>query len=312
MLAATALAGVAPALLAPAASAAAAPAALVPQIVKPPALPADLVALAVKMEALQSTSERFRLRTAISSSAHLPREVESFLKLFDIDISGEAANSPPAASFSVTIFGQTLKVRVVHEHAYLYEPAIAKRDGGRPWVNVGRRGLGDLLGGMSTPGLSAGPGSGSFKSLASALRRASSVTELGPGSVDGQAITGFRATLPASLLEESAKPAKPPSILSGIFARAARAPATTGAPPSALVETFIDASGLPVRTRIAETSEGVTATALLDIFAINFPLTVQAPPRRQTIDLATARKLAGARSKGPAAEVERERDTAGK
>jgi hypothetical protein len=201
---------------------------------------------------------------------------------------------------------------VVHEDVYLYEPAIAKRDGGRPWVNLGRHGLGGLLSGLNSPGLPAGSGSGSFKSLVTALRGARSVTELGPGTVDGQAITGFRATLAPSALEEPAKPEKPHNILSGILSRAHRAPATTGAPPSAALEVFIAPSGLPVRTRISETGEGVTVTALLDISAINFPLTVKPPPKAQTIDLATARKLARMQQGGSSAGGEGERDAAAK
>jgi hypothetical protein len=310
-LAALALAGTAPALLTPVASATRQAAALVPQLPRPP-LPADLVALVGKMEALQATSERFRLRTAISSSAHLPHEVEAFLKLFDTDISGEAVNSPPAATLAITIFGQTLRMRIVHGATYLYEPAVAKHDGGRPWVNLGRHGAGALLGGLSTPGLSAGPGSGSFKSLATELRRASAVSELGPGTIDGQAITGFKATLAPNALEEPATPAKPRSILSAIFSRARHAPATTGAPASALLETFIAASGLPVRTRIATTAEGVTTTALMDIFAIDFPLTVQPPPKGQTVALAVLRKLARKPTKRSRAGAEGERDAAGK
>jgi hypothetical protein len=311
-LAAVALAGSAPALLAPVATAAPQPSALVPQLPRPP-LPSDLAALLGKMEALRSISERFRLRTGLTSSgAHLPREAESFLRqLFDLDISGEAVNSPPAASFAVTLLGHTLKLRVVHEDVYVYEPAIAKRDGGRPWVNLGRNGLGRLLGGLGGPGLLPTAGSSSFKSLASALRGARSVTELGPGTVDGQAITGFRATLPPGALEEPAAPAKPRNILSGILSRVRHAPATTGAPASVALEVFIAPSGLPVRTRIAESSEGVTITLLADIFAINFPLTIEPPPRSQTIDLATARKLSPQRS-NRSSNGEGERDAAGK
>jgi hypothetical protein len=307
-LAAVALVGSAPALLAPVATAARQPSALVPQLPRPP-LPPDLAALAGKMEAVRSISERFRLRTGISSAgARLPREAESFLRIFDFDISGEVVNAPPAASFTITLLGHTLRIRVVHADVYLYEPAITKRDGGRPWVNLGRHGLSGLLTGLSSPGLPAGSGSASFKSLVTTLRGARSVTELGPGTVDGQAITGFRAMLAPSALEEPPKPEGPRNILSGILSRAHRAPATTGAPPSAALEVFIAPSGLPVRTRISATGEGVTVTALLDIFAINFPLTVKPPPKAQTIDLATARKLSRMQHNRSSAGGERERD----
>ena len=289
------------ALIAPAAPRAAS----VPRRPGEPALPPDLVALARKMEGLRVISERFRLRTSVTStSAHVPREEAAFLKLFDIDLSGEATLSPPAGSFALTILGHTLRMRVVHDTVYAYEPAIARSDGGRPWVDLGRRGLPGLLGGAGG-GLPSSPVASTFNSLAFMLGGARSATELGPGLIDGVSITGFRATLASSALEEPVVPAKPPSILRGIFGRAAAAQPAASASPGALLEAFIAPSGLPVRTRISVRSEGISSGALLDVFAINFPLRVEPPPRERTVGLATLRRLAERRS-GRHAARERE------
>jgi hypothetical protein len=148
-------------------------AATVPARPGEPPLPPDLLALTKKMEGLSVSSERFRARTALAATgAHLPRELQAFLKVFDVDLSGEATLSPPAGSFALTLLGHTLRLRVAHGHTYLYEPAIARRDGHRPWIDAGRGGLGPVPVSLGAPGSSAG----AFKSLASALDGARNAT----------------------------------------------------------------------------------------------------------------------------------------
>ena len=257
-----------------------------------PPLPPDLLALTQKMEALRVSSERFRLRAALTlSGRHVSREEQAFLKLLSIDLAGEATLSPPAGSFTLTLLGHTFKLRIVHGAVFLYERKLARRDGGRPWIDLGRRGLGPL-----TQGLPSSAVATTFQSLARALRGAQSASELGQGIVDGLPVTGFRATVAASALEEPPAPAKPSSILEGIFAQSAAAPSAGGTPTSAVVEALIAPSGLPVSTHISASSEEGSSSALLEVFAINFALRVQAPPRRQTIGLAELRK----RIEGPA------------
>ena len=293
-------------LLACALAAPAAPrAASLPRRPGEPPLPPDLIALAGKMEGLRVSSERFRLRTSVASTgARMPREEQAFLRLFDIDLSGEATLSPPAGSFALTILGHTLRIRVVHGTEYAYEPAVARTDGGRPWVDVGRRGLAGLLGGAGAD-LPSSPAASTFKSLAFTLTGARSATELGPGLIDGVSITGFRAAVSASALEEPVVPAKPPGILRSIFGRAAAPRPAPSASPSAQLEAFIAASGLPVRTRVSVSAEGISSGALLDVFAINFALRVQPPPRDRTVSLATLRRLTKRRSR-PRRGAERE------
>jgi hypothetical protein len=261
--------------------------------------PPELVALAKKMESVQLSSERFSLRTLVSAAgSHLPREVEALLKLFNIVLSGEAVNAPPAGTFKLTLLGHTLAMRVVHGRAYVYDPALARRDRGRPWVDLGRTSLGalPLLGGPGNVNVSSGVGPISFKTLAAALAHARGVTQLGAGSVDGQAVAGYKATVSPSALEEAPPPFRPNrrGILGPIGLGSA-----ASSPPSAQLELFIAPSGLPVQTRITERSEGVTATLLFDILAVNFPLAVAPPPAQQTIAIAALRRLERGQARRP-------------
>jgi hypothetical protein len=282
----------------PAAGASAARAPRKPSAPPPPAapvvLPPDLVALAQKMQALHLSSERFKLRLALSASGPHAKEMEVFLRLFDIELSGEVCNSPPAAALKLTILGHTLSVRVVGERSYVYEPAIARHDHGRPWIDAGRRGPAGSGAGPGGADFSSGVGVTSFKRLVTALAGARSITELGGGTVDGQAITGFRATVAASALEEPAPlvNAKP----KGLFSPIGVGSAAKEVPGTALLELFIAPNGVPVQTRIRAHEEGATATILYDIYAVNFPLNVQPPPKSQTISAAALRALERKRS----------------
>ena len=57
------------------------------------------------------------------------------------------------------------------------------------------------------------------------------------------------------------------------------------------LETSSAQNGLPVRTVIAERSEGLTVSATVNIPAINFPLVIEAPPASRTISIGQLRKL---------------------
>jgi hypothetical protein len=264
-----------------------------PRLIAPVELPGRLLAAAQAMETIRVSSERFSVQTAVASAgAHVPRRLERFLQLlFDTRLSGEATISPPAGAFRLTVLGHTVAVRVVRGRTYLYEPVIAGRDGGRPWVDLGRRGVGSLIGAANSP---ASPASGEarpFVRLAAALRAARALRELGAGTVDGQAITGYRAVVPSSALQQQARRVVAPrAILGGVFG-GGRLPAAEPPDENLLLEAFVTPAGLPVRAHISLTSEGFSFSALTDVYAIDFPLSVSSPPRRSTISLAGLRRL---------------------
>jgi hypothetical protein len=270
------------------------PVAAAPRLIAPAVLPAQLLAAAQAMEATRVSSERFSVQTAIASAgAHVPHAIAHFLALlYDTRLSGEATTSPPAGAFRLTALGQTLTVRVVGGRAYVYEPAIAGRDGGRPWVDVGRAGLGAALGYSRQPASVPGGEAESFTKLAAALRAARAVRELGTGTIDGEAITGYRAVVPSAPLRQEARRAPAPSgMLGGVFGRGAL---TAPEPPdeNVLLEVFVSNAGLPVRAHISLSSEGFSFSALSDVYAIDFPLTIAPPPRRLTVGLAALRRIA--------------------
>jgi hypothetical protein len=283
-------------LLAPATAMAAAPATTAPPVEPgggPAPIPPDLSALTQKMEALTVTSERFSIRTSVTLlGAHIPQGLQQFLNLFASNVSGEAQLSPPAGNFKLTLLGGVLTLRLVQGRTYLYVPALARRDGGRPWVDLGTGGLGSLLGShgrKAKPTPAPPPTATPFKSLATTLAHPESVIELGGGSVDGQVVTGFRENVDESLLEAQA------SVGEGATGPASALLASASAhqpdPRSVELETFIAPSGLPVRTRIVVRSKEAASTSLVDIPAIDFPLVVEAPPASQTITASALRKL---------------------
>lgn len=268
----------------------------------PSVAPPELVALTQKMEALQVTSERISLQAAIvpHGGGKEERELLRFLSLFDVSVAGEEGGSPPVASLVVGFFGAHLRVRVVGGSWYVYlGHALARRDGGRPWIDLGSAGLGALLTvngkhpRRTKPAPTPQPES--FAALARLLRSPEAVTPLGAGTVDGQAVQGFRETVAASLLE-SEPIGKPGAIVSRSTPPppppppppAARKPSP---PATATVEAFIAPDGQPVHVRVDIGEEDVDVVVKLDVFAINFPLTVVAPPARQTLGLAAFRRL---------------------
>jgi hypothetical protein len=278
---------------APGARALGPPVAPSPRLIAPVSLPAQLLAAAQAMEVTRVSSERFSLQTAVASAgAHVPPAIERFLALlYDTRVSGEATSSPRAGAFQLTVFGQTLTLRVVRGHTYLFEPAIAARDGGRPWVDAGRRGVGAVLGYSNQPASVSSGEAESFTKLAAALRAARAVRELGTGIVDGQAVTGYRTVVASGLLQQPTHSAMAPrGILGGVFGGGAL-PSAEAPDENVLLEVFVSGAGVPVRTHISLSSEGFSFSALSDVYAIDFPLAIAPPPRRLTIGLAALKRI---------------------
>jgi len=248
----------------------------------PPSAPPELVALLGRMEALNVETERFSLSTSFEFPAHshIPKELRELLSLFTIGVTGEARGSNEG-SFLLAFLGAKFHVIVVGGHTYVdLGPKLARRDGGRPWIDAGRAGLDAIFGSHGAnapPTVESAP---SFKHLVELLTSPIAVTPLGTSTLEGQPVSGFRETVSRALFKRS-------QVSSSVFAQAR----TAATPEAATVETFIAASGLPVRTRILEGERQVTAVVELDFPAINFPLTIEPPPPAQTIGLAALKRL---------------------
>ncbi len=197
-----------------------------------PAAAEELAPLVQKMEALSVTSSR--VSGEVTLSGHLPRKLLA-LKEQTATFTGEESTFPPAATITETALGKTLTVRLVNGKAYLEDPALAARDGGKPWVQVDSHEVGALQSVQNGTALSGSLGS--YKGVASLLKGVTAVSALGASTLNGQSVTGFSGTITPTKIEE-------PNLPAGLRTRIRK----LNLKLSGTVEAFIAADGLPVRT----------------------------------------------------------------
>jgi hypothetical protein len=241
------------------------------------------------MSELTVTSERIAGKDTISGK--LPHKLGS-PKAVSTVYSGERSISPEFVNATLTIAGRTLTLLQLGNTLYTHDAAIAKRDGGRPWVaekltaKNGLFGTSPSLGGGGS-GSSGAPSPTPFKAEAELLKEGSSIRALGASTVDGQATVGFAGTLTAQRLAEGlltkkelAKLKREHLKLKGSF------------------ETFIAANGVPVHTKVLLSIGKLRFGTSADVLAIDFPVAVPAPPpAAETISAAELLKLEKARLK---------------
>jgi hypothetical protein len=255
----------------------------------PPAQPAELQALEQQMSELTVTSERVSGKETISGK--LPHKLAA-PKSLSTEFSGEQSLSPEFANVTVKIAGRSLTVLQLGQTLYTHDPSIAAHDGGRPWVaeslsaKDGLFGSSPSLGGGGGGGGSAAPSPTPFKSDAELLKAGSEVRVLGASTVDGQATVGFAGTLTAGHLAESVFSKKQLAKLKHEHLKL-----------KGSFEVFI-ANGVPVHTGIVLSIGKLRIGTSADVLAIDFPVTVPAPPpAAETISAAELLKLEKARLK---------------
>jgi hypothetical protein len=230
-------------------------------------LPPELPPLLAKMSTLQVSSERFTAAVTLRSRK-LPKAL-SGLRSLTIHLSGEATVAQPqSASITTTALGHTTTIRLVGSTVYTEEPALAGKDGGRPWVSSPAPPDG-VVG--DTPGV-AQPGAASYANVAKLIEKARAVKALGPSTVDGQQVSRFVFTISPARLESTIAP-KARGDLRKLHVV-----------PKARFEVDLAPTGLPVHTAGQldfgrKLDIGITA----DVLATDFPLTVAPPPQDQTI-----------------------------
>jgi hypothetical protein len=255
----------------------------------PPAQPAELQALEQHMSELTVTSERVSGKETIGGK--LPHKLAA-PKSLSTEFSGEQSLSPEFANVTVKIAGRSLTVLQLGQTLYTHDPSIAAHDGGRPWVAESLSAKDGLFG--SSPNLGGGGGGGSaapsptpFKSNAELLKAGSEVRVLGASTVDGQATVGFAGTLTAGHLAESVFSKKQLAKLKHEHLKL-----------KGSFEVFIAANGVPVHTGIVLSIGKLRIGTSADVLAIDFPVTVPAPPpAAETISAAELEKLEKARLK---------------
>jgi hypothetical protein len=253
-------------------------------------LPPELVAIEQHTNELKLTSLRFTLKesTVVPGGEH---EVAKLLKLLgeDSTTTGEETLAPAAANVSLDLFGLRLTVRSVAGVDYAYIGKLARFDHDRPWIRLGRGGLGELftVNGHPTP-IKAGATPQSsvpplaeppFSALENELAGAHEVRVLGAGTVSGQPVTSFLAVLePGQLEGQKRVPLK--------------SPPTPAQLPTTTLEVAFAPSGLPVRMIVRAQDSQLTDTGTLEIPAVNFPLVIDAPAKARTVGIRAYRRLA--------------------
>jgi hypothetical protein len=263
-------------------TATAAPAAAAPN----PAQSPELQALEQRMSELTVTSERFS--GSISFGGKLPRKAAA-LRDLEITVSGEQSLTPPVARVTTTVAGKSSTLMQIGNVLYIREPALARHDGGRPWVKLDESARDKLFG--SNPGLGSSTGLGgssgatapqSFESDAELLERSADVRALGPSTVEAQAVSGFAGTLDAS---KAAGGLLPKKLIGELHRKHVKI--------SASFQMFVSATGVPVSTTLTLKLGKLKLTAVDNVVAINFPVSanVPPPPGGETITAAELERL---------------------
>lgn len=255
----------------------------------PSAVPPALSALEAKADALQITSAR----TSVSVSLNLggaEKKLRKLAQVLDTSAEGVETTSPPAAALKMTLFGAHIRLRYVDGHVYLYSTALARRDGGRPWIELAHGPLSRMFGSIGKADLTAeSSGSRRFAKLFTLVNEGTAIHELPPTTLYGQPVTGFGEELDEHAGTETSDAG---GALGAFSASSGSAPHVSEPKPTLSI--YLAASGAPVRVQIRAGTAGAGATMSLDFPAIDFPLTIPAPPAAHVISEAKLTKRAGA------------------
>jgi hypothetical protein len=227
-----------------------------------PAAAEELTPLVQEMEGLNVTSSR--VSGEVTLSGHLPRKLLA-LKEQTATFTAEESTFPPAATITETVLGKTLTVRLVNGKTYLEDPALASRDGGRPWVEVDAHEVGGSQGVENGTALSGSLGT--YKGAATLLKGLTAVRSLGASTVNGQSVSGFAGTIAPTEIED-------PNIPAGLRTRIRKLHLKL----SGTVEAFIAADGLPVRTVFALGIGDVHMKVTDNVLAVDESILAVTPP----------------------------------
>lgn len=247
-----------------------------------PVIPPRLAELEAKADALQITSTRVALSTALHLQ-HESKAVRQFAKLLELKIEGVETTSPAAAAIDATLFGAQLRLRYVEGHTYTFSWALGKRDGGRPWVELGHGLLGRSLGDVGAKP-APGPVSGAkrFGKIFTLVNDGIGVHEVAGATLYGQPAVGFEEEIEQKAAAEGIST----SGSTGITAAKHPAPVV----PKPKLTIYFAASGAPVRVQVETATAGAGFGVTIDFPAIDFPYTIPAPPPSHVISEAALLK----------------------
>jgi hypothetical protein len=257
----------------------------------PPAQPPELQALEQHMSELTVASQRLTAKESIGG--RLPRMLAA-LKGTSEEVSAEESIAPPFADATLKSAGRTVTLLQIGDTLYMHDPSIARIDGGRPWVIEELTGKARQFGAAPKLGGPALGGRGGslldptpFRSDAELIEQGTNVRALGASTLDGQATVGFAGVVTARRLAQSTLSKKQVARLRREHVKL-----------KASFEAFIAANGVPVRMSVILSIGKVRLIASEDVLAIDFPVTVPAPPpAAETISSAALEKIEAARLK---------------
>jgi hypothetical protein len=243
-----------------------------------PAIPPELQALETKGDAMQITS----LRTSVSFTLTLgkvPKKLREFLRLLEFRIDSVETTAPPAAALTMRLFGAHVRLRVVEGKTYMFNWALGRHDGGRPWIALGHGALGRAFGELGKS-KEAFPTSGAarFGKLFTLVNGGTDIRALAPTTLYGQPVTGFQGQVERKRAGEGGGPV---GVLS---AARPREPAKVHPqPPEQPLTIYFAASGAPVRVQLQTGTGSAGELVTIDYPAINFPMTIPPPPPSHVI-----------------------------
>jgi hypothetical protein len=239
---------------------------------------------------LQEVEQRLSTATASSEtvkgqltfSGRLSRKLAAF-DAATITFTGELTASPAAAQVQVTAAGKSETVLTEGGALYLRDAKLAGKDGGKPWVKITRAEVDQLL--RSNPTLNASglaPDTAHpYAGIAKVLSEAKDARSFGTSTVAGQSVTVFGGTLPAAKIGEEVLSRKLAAglrdfhiVLPGAF------------------RVDVNAQGIPVRSDTTLLLPGgVELNSVVEITAVDAPVTITPPSAGETITATEAAKI---------------------
>jgi hypothetical protein len=214
-------------------------------------------------------------------SGHLPRKLAA-LGAAGITFTGELTASPAAAQVEITAAGKSETVLTDGGALYLRDAKLASKDGGKPWLKITRAEVDQLL--HSNPTLNASglaPDTAHpYAGVAKVLSETKEARSFGTSTVAGQSVTVFGGTLPAAKIAEEVFSRK---LAAGVRDFHIMLPGT--------FRVDVNAQGIPVRSDTTLLLQrGVELTSVVEITAVDAPVTITPPSAGETITATEAAK----------------------